>query len=63
MWAEHGFIGFVLRGRVAAGFRAGTDLLAVKPHDAEVWRMLTLGRLRLKSSAQLGNQFLLCYTF
>lgn len=29
----------------------GTDLLAVKPHDAEVWRMRTLGRLRLK---QLG---------
>lgn len=33
-------------------FIRGTDLLAVKPHDAEVWRMRTLGRLRLK---QLGN--------
>ncbi|CAE7740722.1 unnamed protein product [Symbiodinium pilosum] len=36
------------RGEIQLMDKTCTDLLAVKPHDAEVWRMLTLGRLRLK---------------
>lgn len=36
------------RGEIQLMEKTCTDLLAVKPHDAEVWRMRTLGRLRLK---------------
>lgn len=36
------------RGEIQLIEKSCTDLLAVKPHDAEVWRIRTLGRLRLK---------------
>ncbi|CAE7483413.1 unnamed protein product [Symbiodinium necroappetens] len=36
------------RGEIQLMEMTCKELLAVKPHDAEVWRMLTLGRLRLK---------------